>query len=430
MNKPKLVSINKLKTIVAALLIAIAFTGIIVVGASYAENKNTVTGYGTSSLEKNNEHIQITENGNGDIVTTSELSDLNIESDCDISLKDIELHDGVTADIHLKVFVNEMNPSSGEIIFAVPGGMHTANTYKPFAEALFNDESGRKVSMVIAIDMPGHGKSTVFPANEFGNLTYDDNVRATYVSLERLNNHLHIEPRTVIGHSMGGIVVQMMQQVLKNEGTNLKKAFNIKTVVLLAPAPPREIDFSIRDSFDTVSLANNFMIDGLPSYEEELLAKFGSHFAIPDDLWSEFFFIKYDDGFISPKAPSPEEVSEFGYNAPEMASLLQIVGYAIIGSPDLNYPYWEPEDFLLDNDLRPSIDRGIFGPSAKTRLYIVGYAQDTWIRPDECKKLYEYLTGDGHKKGFIVVEGDEMHDSVHDLHVSDPEYLLDSIRSN
>jgi hypothetical protein len=80
------------------------------------------------------------------------------------------------------------------------------------------------------------------------------------------------------------------------------------------------------------------------------LAKFGSHFAIPDDLWSEFFFIKYDDGFISPKAPSPEEVSEFGYNAPEMASLLQIVGYAIIGSPDLNYPYWEPEDFLLDND--------------------------------------------------------------------------------
>jgi len=393
------------------------------------------SGYGTSSLEKNNEHMviefypQITENRNADIVTTSELPDVNIESDYDISLKDIELHDGVTADIHLKVFVNEINPSSGEIIFAVPGAMHTANTYKPFAEALFNDESGRKVSMVIAIDMPGHGKSTVFPANEFGNLTYDDYVQATYVSLERLNNDLHIEPRTVIGHSMGGLVIQIMQQALKNEGTNLKKAFKIKTVVLLAPGPPREIDSSLQDSFDTVSFANNFMIDGLPSYEEELLTKFGPHFVLPDYLWPGFFFIKYNDGLISPKAPSPEEVSEFGYNAPEMVSLLQIVGYTIIGSPDPNYPYWGPEDFLLDNDVRPSIDRGIFGPGAKTKLHIVGYAQDSTIRPEECKKLYEYLTGDGHKKGFIVVEGDEMHDSVHDLHVSDPEYLLDSIRS-
>lgn len=70
------------------------------------------------------------------------------------------------------------------------------------------------------------------------------------------------------------------------------------------------------------------------------------------------------------------------------------------------------------------MDGGIVESGTGTTLQIVSFGQDTLVRPGESEGLYKYLTGDGYNEGFVLVEGDE---AVHDLHISDPEYLLESI---
>ena len=56
--------------------------------------------------------------------------------DFDITLEDIVIRPNVTTNIHLKVFVNELQPCDGKVIFAVHGFAHTAATWGPFAEAI------------------------------------------------------------------------------------------------------------------------------------------------------------------------------------------------------------------------------------------------------------------------------------------------------
>ncbi len=48
---------------------------------------------------------------------------------------------------------------------------------------------------------------------------------------------------------MGGIVTALAQQALIDRGTNLRKAFNVKKVVLLSPVPPAETPWAVADAF-------------------------------------------------------------------------------------------------------------------------------------------------------------------------------------
>lgn len=362
------------------------------------------------------------------------------KTDYNITLHGVELREGVTSNITLRVFVNEKKPSSGKTIFIVPGWTQTANTWGPFAEAIFNDtQHGPKVSRVVVIDMPGHGNSALPDNLVFGDLTLDDYAQATLVSLERLRKGYHIKPKTIIGHSQGGLIVQMMQQSLKDEGTNLEKELGIKKVVLLASVVPREINWSYRYApyFDPATLANFFLVEGWnnpynPYNPDELplVAEFGVHWRLPDPIWREFFFTKLDDGLVSSKAPTPEEIAEKGYNAPEpLFATLQLVGIELFGTPFVDWPPYGPEDFRLNDDVRPSVDANIFDKKSGTALQIVSYTQDTLVRPEESRLLYEYLTGkdNGKDKDVVVIGANESHDAVHNLHTSDPEYLLDNI---
>lgn len=343
-----------------------------------------------------------------------------LENQDDITLDDVELHDGVTSDIHLKVFKNEENPD-GEIIFAVHGWTHTANTWKSFTKDLFNFYP--KVGYVIAIDMPGHGESTVSPSWQFGFLNQDDYVRAIRASLEGLNE-MGIYPKTIVAHSQGGLNTIDVQDEMIKEGSSLEKAYGIRNVVLLAPGVPREIEWSYLSApyFDPVTLANSFLIEGYPVEEIPLVTESGYHFSLPPFVWISFFYTNLN-GVVSPEAPSETDVIEKGYNAPEpLVATLQLVGLELTGT---DWPPYDTEDFKFNNEIRPSVSPGIFAPGIKTTLQIVCYDEDTLVTKKECIKLYEYLTTQDKGKGFVRVKGTN---SVHDLHVCNPEYLLESIK--
>ena len=313
-----------------------------------------------------------------------------------IVLEDVAVRAGVTTDVAVTVFEPEGPPCEGRTVLAVPGFAHTAATFEPLAEAMFDaSPSGQYACRVLAVDLPGHGESALPEGLTFGDLTLQD-YAATLVSvLDRLADEPG-GPDTVLAHSQGALVVQLAQQQLVDAGSSLREAFKVRNAVLLAPVPPAQVPWAFADSGVAVGVLQNFV-----TFDPAL----GLHAAIPDFVWPVIFFSDLS-GALAPAAPSGAQVAAAGYNAPEpLLGALQLVGVVPGG--------------------RLGVDAGLFGRRAETMLFVVGFEQDQIVSAAEAAAVYAYLTGDASGAGTVTIEGDA---TVHDIYVSNPEALLDALR--
>ncbi|MGE5358090.1 MAG: alpha/beta hydrolase [Bacteroidales bacterium] len=307
----------------------------------------------------------------------------------DLMLRGIEIRPEVTLDLHAAVFVDESHACEGNVALAIHGIMHTAATWERMVAALFDDNpAGRKICRVVALDMPGRGGSTV-PANLwFGVVTAEDYATAILGALDQLRA-LHIRPDTVFAHSAGGLLMQIAQQRLLDRGTDLRKAYGVKDVVLLASATPKQIPvYAIDSGLFAQTIISFAQVD-----------RSAGTLAIPDSAWAWLFFAPdlTNASLVVPGAPTPAEVTARHYKAAEPLGLLT-------GLTD-----------------RAVIDAGIFAPAHQTVLSVVAYEQDIIFRPDEERALYRYLTGDETDERFVVVPS---YEAVHDTHISNPALLL------
>jgi pimeloyl-ACP methyl ester carboxylesterase len=315
-------------------------------------------------------------------------------ADGDVFLPDVPLRPGVTVDLHLAVFVNEARQpascASENVVLAVPGFAHTAATWGPYASARFADPA-QHACAVIALDMPGHGLSGLPEGISFGELTLDDYATALLAVLGSFAD-APAAPSILVGHSQGGLVIQMAQQRLVAGASSLRQA-GIREVQLLAPAPPAGLPWSFVDSGAATGLLGALLILGDPVL--------GSHASVPPALWPTLFFSNLA-GQVAPGAPTPAEVAANGYNAPApLFASLQLVG-----AP----PF-----------ARPSISAGIFAGRHRTRLSVVNFAQDPLIRPEEGQAIMQHLTDGQSARAFTLIQGEF---AVHDLYLSDPAALL------
>ncbi|HEX6370067.1 MAG TPA: alpha/beta hydrolase [Longimicrobium sp.] len=313
----------------------------------------------------------------------------------DVFLPDVPLRPGVTVDLHLAVFVNEARQpascASENVVLAVPGFAHTAATWEPYAGARFADPA-QHACAVIAVDMPGHGQSGLPEGISFGELTLDDYTTVLLAVLGSFEG-APTAPSILVGHSQGGIVIQMAQQRLVAGGSSLRLA-GIREVQLLAPAPPAGLPWSFVDSGAATGLLGALLV-----LDDPVL---GPHASVPPALWPALFFSNLS-GQVAPGAPTPAEVAANGYNAPApLYASLQLVGAPPFAG-------------------RPSISAGIFAGRHGTRLSVVNFAQDPLIRPEEGQALMQFLTDGQSARTFTVIEGDF---AVHDLYLSDPAALL------
>jgi pimeloyl-ACP methyl ester carboxylesterase len=310
--------------------------------------------------------------------------------DFDVTLPAVELRPGVTADIHYAVYVNDAGPCEGKVVLAVHGVAHTAASWRPLAESLFADNpTGRKVCQLVAVDLPGHGTSALPTGMPFGVLQLADYVAVVRASLERLPR-LGIRPNTLLGHSQGGLVIQLTQQALLAEGSSLRD-LHVRDVVLLASVGPAGLRWDF--------LA--FAPDVLAAFLVPEHATLGPHVAIPDAAWPFVFFSDITGGVAG--APPAADIAR--YNSPEpLFSSLELLGF-----PPFS---------------RPSVASGIFGPDSGTALQVVALERDTIVRPNESEDLYEHLTGMPATQGFAVVTGPL---AIHDMHVLAPGALLSAI---
>lgn len=310
-----------------------------------------------------------------------------------IMLEDIELRPGVTVDL----FVNAYGDTEGfdsthdlkSCQLAIHGGVFAAASWRPYAEAL--GEGG----CVLSADMPVRGNSGVPNGALFGDLNLFDYVTALEEILERLDD-LHVKPRTILGHSMGGTLTQMLQQRLVGEGSSLRQRYGIKEAILVASDLPAEVPWALGDSGDLTGLIEAFAV---------LEPAYGLLFEIPVELWPAFYFTDLT-GAVVPNALTPEEIVAGGFNA--LGEPLQAI-HQLNGTGGFTS--------------RPSADAGLF-ENRGTRLRAIAYEQDVYVQLAESETLYQHLTGDEASNCFVPVFGP---DTVHTLQFSNPQALVDAI---
>lgn len=309
----------------------------------------------------------------------------------DLLLPSIALRPGVTVDIHATLFVNQEHRAQGVTLLALHGFTLTGNSWGPFVEALFADNpAGRKVGQVVVLDMPGRGGTGNLVGLPLGEVTLEDYAAALIGSLDALNAR-KIRPKTLLAHSLGGLVVQMAQQRLIEQGTSLRTAFEIQNVVFLGATAPAAFETDPSSWMPIIAMAQAFgwTVLPFPAFPREW--RTGGLFTDPS-------------GELIPGTPSLEEIVEKGYiGAEPLPVLLELTGYP---------------PFAV-----PSVDPGIFGPRHHTLLQTVAYQPGPYDNPVVDAQVHTYLTGDAGLEHFLVVPGN----TAHALHVADPRYLLESI---
>jgi pimeloyl-ACP methyl ester carboxylesterase len=326
--------------------------------------------------------------------------------DYDLLVDQVELLPGVTSDIHVRVFVNDERPRFGKTVFAIAGWTHTAATWDQYAEALFiHPYRGVRTSRVVAINLPGHGLSTLPTNMPFGYLLLDDYVTAILGALDGLREH-GIYPQEVIGHSQGGLLVQMLQERLVDSDSSLFDEYGILRAVLLGPEPPAGIDWQMI----APGGPGDQILETLLVPEDPVL---GPHFVTPAEVWQSLWFSN-PDYVVSPDAPTAEQIINRGYLAPApLFGSMQLAGKEIEG-----LPYFP----------RPEVSPGIFGLQSGTLLHVVSYADDTVVLPSEVEEVFDHLICCSWWSRYTLVEAEGgVHDRVHDLHISNPAVIIEAM---
>lgn len=346
------------------------------------------------------------------------------KSDYNVLIEDIEFQPGVTIDINVNAYVNDDVVRNGDVvqIFAIEGMAHTANCWIPLAEELFAQGlQGKTVGEFFAIDMPGRGGSG-FPQGfnpvSGTNFKLADMYLEDYIAVIRAAiNYLNAIPGTqiniIMGHSLGGLEVILLQDMLISEGSYLQQEFGIGQAILLAPAISAPLPWAF------LGTGAGQLIPMAMDHPDH-----GWILNIPYTVWPWLFFTNtcchfppgnpwgYPPSMV-PGAPTPAQVLASGYNSIEAAPLLfHMAGlpFAIL-DPGSHHP------------TRPRVgaNPGIFGPEHGVVLTIIAEEFDKMMSPAEEAANYEYLTGDTQAKRLVVIMGEG---TCHDTHISDPHEMV------
>ncbi|MDA8140437.1 MAG: alpha/beta hydrolase [Desulfobacteraceae bacterium] len=302
-----------------------------------------------------------------------------------------------SAVISATIFENSKAWCTGATILAVHGLTGNAASWQPLVDAMYKDGFlGRTVKRVIAIDLPGHGKSPMpenLPGGPFGNLLIDDNISVIMQSIIALQA-MNLGPRVIMGHSMGGLAIQGLQEALLKQDLSLAH-LGIFRAVLLAPVPA----------------ASSVWTQGPPSDISPFVKytpSLGTYIDLTPEaaLYGGSFTVL--DGSLVPNAPSLADTA--AYNAPEpYYTVLQLVGILA------------PQGFP-----RPDAREGAFSICKGTLLNVISFSQDVLVPAGDLDDLYNYLTGN--TLGLFYRKVDKS-DACHSMLISNPAEVVKALKT-
>jgi len=298
----------------------------------------------------------------------------------------------VSVSIDTKVLINPNSGYGGITVMAIHGLAHTGNTMEPLANELFDNPRGVRVKKVILLNLPGRGGSGLpygNPTVKFGNLNVDDFAEVLLGALAK-----HPQVSVLIGHSMGGLIIQTAQEHLLTKNRTLKGKFGITDVILIASAYPSAVIDPFLESGAGLGLVDAYTTTN---------ATLGSFVSIDADSFRNLFFTTDLNGGFVPGTPTAAEIATLGYKSDEsLAASIQTAGTA---------------------NLRPIVRPNIFTCFTGTEAHMIVGTHDVFNDPIQVGALYKYLTGDDSLANVTVVGGDY---SVHDQYITDPFALINA----
>lgn len=318
-------------------------------------------------------------------LSTSPASAQSSQVCFDLSLR------GGSSEICADVHVNPLASAQAATVLAVHGFTETAATWGPLTAEIFARTNLRdKVKRVIAIDLPGHGASEApvgLPDGLFGDLTINDNVAVVIQTIDILQG-LGLGAQVIMGHSMGGLAVQGVQEALLAQGSSLA-SHGVNGAILLAPVPAGGQQWTTSAPPDLSPFVTSTPELGTYLAISPFIGQVGGGFT----TWA---------GDLVPGTPTLEEMVDYVGLEP-ITTTLQLVG-------QIPLP-------------RPSVRQGAFAPNRGTKLSLIALSQDVLVPAVDLDDLYLHLIGHS-GAGYHLVDTSE---AVHSMHISDPEALLDEI---
>ena len=311
---------------------------------------------------------------------------------------------------------NERENAGDATLFAIHGFVHNARVYEPGADWIF-EHYGDTFGTVYTLDLPGHGKSSYPQDIPLGQLSMELYTNAVQESLRQLHEKEGITIDVIMGHSMGGMVLQMLQNELRSKGTSLAAPFEeggygIPGVVLLAPTLPEQVPWSYADgTIYSNGIVSDMLLDLLPYIK--FFPQNGALVKAAPDAFLDFFFTLPGESEPVPNAPQGETLNQMNDKEPFVAAL-QLAGLDV----DDDVPF-----------ARPFIDQGIFAADVQPAFAIAAFKDDPFMLPEEEQALYRYLgAADGDvpssEQTAFIEGGDEDSPGIHDCIYTSPDACL------
>jgi pimeloyl-ACP methyl ester carboxylesterase len=324
------------------------------------------------------------------------------------SLISVSLPGGGTVDIRINNFENPLKSGGNKTLLVVHGLAHTGATFAPLAKELFKRTGKDKIGHVLAINFPGRNGSGLPSKPQFGNLTVEDYTAVLLGVLDQLPRQLNIE--TLVGHSMGGLIVQTAQNSLMAAGSSLERAYGIRNVYLLAPSIPNPLPWLFADSGAAAGTLAELvaynqrrgsylrLLSNNPNKQAELLG-----------VWLGFFFRNTSDEFAA-GTPFRTALKANYVSHEALLMTLQVMG--------------------ANGFARPFVDAGIFSKGVQPCFRIVTFSEDLRAPGEnllqQIRNLDHYLTGNAKSGNVVQIESAN---AVHDMYIIKPAEVAKVITS-
>jgi len=319
------------------------------------------------------------------------------------SVVTVSLPGGRMVDIQINNYENPRKKDGTKTLLAVHGLAHTGATFEPLAKKLFDKTGSDKIDRVLALNFPGRRESGL-PLNlQFGDLTVEDYTAVLLGVLDQLPKQINIE--SIVGHSMGGLIIQTAQNSLRSSGTSLQKKYGIKNVYLLAPSIPNPLPWSFADSGVASAIAADLLSsDPILGDYLQLLSSGPNDRVDRLGIWLSIFFTNSSGQFFGTPFTTALELDYVSNEA--LIVTLQLLG------------------------LRPSVNPGIFNKSVQKCFRIVAFSKDLRVADENLLQEYQdlgtFLTGNAPSANVVFIDAP---DAVHDMFIVNPTEVAKAITS-
>ncbi|TGN01608.1 alpha/beta hydrolase [Leptospira yasudae] len=283
-------------------------------------------------------------------------------------------------------------------ILCIHGFGDNSSIFAPMAHRLL---ATGKATDVYAVDLPGHGGSWLSTYALFGPPVYGELDMIEYTNvIQELLEQMKGERKninTIVGHSLGGLIIQLLQDRLLYESSSLLVRFGIQNTVLIASDIPSPLpwyggDAPISDPYSAKALVVGFRVNSTN-------ALIGSYVDTPDSF---FISSKYAVNNVPVSgAPSAADLSKLKNREP-YASAANVVGL-------------DPSGLTNNAVSRMSVRRNIWNGF---NLKVAWLDKDPFFSQSESAGLADYL-----KAGLpLTIISDS--EAVHGAPYSKPDLLI------